>query len=119
MLKIAEFARIPPAQSEVVMLTTLLLPGTAIVYYGDELGMSDSASAISCEDTMDPYAKEPYAECDGYPEQSRDPARTPMQVRGAAYSCLAEVYFLQAQRKHFLPLRVLMDKYREYEYVYL
>ena len=75
------YARVPLLQNELVMMTSLLLPGTVIIYYGDELGMSDNGN-IDCEDTRDPYALPPYAECpDGQaPESSRDTARTPMQV---------------------------------------
>ena len=63
------------------MMTTLLLPGTVIIYYGDEVGMSDNGS-VDCDHTEDPYAKPPYAECPPTedPQSSRDPARTPMQV---------------------------------------
>ncbi len=63
------------------MMMTLLLPGTVIIYYGDEIGMSGE-DKITCELTQDPYALPPYAdECVGYPENSRDPARRPMQAR--------------------------------------
>ena len=57
----------------------MLLPGTAIVYYGDEIGMTDY-SEITCEQTRDRYALPPYAdECVGFPDETRDAARTPMQ----------------------------------------
>ncbi|KAK7076943.1 hypothetical protein SK128_021886 [Halocaridina rubra] len=56
-------------------MMALLLPGTSITYYGDEIGMVDTW--ISWEDTQDPqgcnYGPEHYA------EHSRDPERTPMQ----------------------------------------
>lgn len=64
-----------------VLLISLLLPGTLIVYYGDEISMC-SQEPIPCDLTMDPYALWPYAECDDFPEASRDPARTPMQWTG-------------------------------------
>ena len=80
---LAAFARVPSELNEVVMMMTLLLPGTVIIYYGDEIGMQ-AEGALLCEDTLDPYVKPPYMTCnDGdTPEVSRDPARTPMQVRG-------------------------------------
>ncbi len=78
-----EKARIPSQLSEAVMMATMLLPGTVILYYGDEIGMSDPAQPISCLETEDPYALPPYSGevvCLGSPPRSRDPARTPMQV---------------------------------------
>lgn len=59
------------------MITTmsLLLPGVAVNYYGDEIGMSDTY--ISWEDTQDPQGCG--AGKENYQEMSRDPARTPFQ----------------------------------------
>lgn len=61
--------------TDALNMVSLLLPGTAITYYGEEIGMEDTF--ISYEDTQDP------AGCnwgpDRYSEFSRDPARTPMQ----------------------------------------
>ncbi|XP_069956904.1 maltase A3 isoform X3 [Cherax quadricarinatus] len=53
----------------------LLLPGTPITYYGEEIGMEDAF--ISWEDTKDPQGCRWGPE--HYQEHSRDPARTPMQ----------------------------------------
>ncbi|KAK7076941.1 hypothetical protein SK128_021884 [Halocaridina rubra] len=53
----------------------LLLPGTPINYYGEEIGMLDTW--ISWEDTQDPQGCN-YGP-DGYEAKSRDPERTPMQ----------------------------------------
>ncbi|KAG0719013.1 Maltase 1 [Chionoecetes opilio] len=56
-------------------MVLLLLPGTPITYYGEEIGMENTD--ISWEDTKDPegcrWGKE------FYKEHSRDPERTPMQ----------------------------------------
>lgn len=56
-------------------MVILLLPGTPVTYYGEEIGMEDTF--ISWEDTVDPSG------CrwgpDLYQKYSRDPARTPMQ----------------------------------------
>ena len=39
----------------------LLLPGTAITYYGEEIGMEDIW--VSYEDTQDPFAKDNPVSC--------------------------------------------------------
>ncbi|XP_047501257.1 maltase A3-like isoform X1 [Penaeus chinensis] len=60
----------------------LLLPGTPVTYYGEEIGMVDAA--VSWEETQDPqgrhYGREKYL------EHSRDPARTPMQWDSTAFA---------------------------------
>ncbi|XP_063610821.1 maltase A3-like [Penaeus indicus] len=53
----------------------LLLPGTPVTYYGEEIGMEDVF--ISWEETQDPRGLNFGPE--RYLEFSRDPARTPMQ----------------------------------------
>jgi len=56
-------------------MINLLLKGTAVTYYGEEIGMEDTF--LTWEETIDP------AGCNTDPERyeqfSRDPARTPMQ----------------------------------------
>jgi len=56
-------------------MISLLQKGTAVTYYGEEIGMEDTW--ISWEDTVDPQAcnQDPA----NYETFSRDPARTPMQ----------------------------------------
>ena len=61
------------------MIMSLMLPGTTIIYYGDEIGMANTTN-ISFADTVDPYARPPYADESNYKSKSRDPFRTPMQV---------------------------------------
>ncbi|KAL7638994.1 UNVERIFIED_CONTAM: hypothetical protein RMT77_010528 [Armadillidium vulgare] len=56
-------------------MLVLLLPGTGVSYYGDEIGMVDAV--ISFEDTQDPAGIN--LGPDHYTETSRDPERTPMQ----------------------------------------
>ncbi|XP_076066771.1 maltase A3-like [Oratosquilla oratoria] len=56
-------------------MLTLLLPGTPVTYYGEEIGMQDVY--ISWEDTKDPWGYN--FGPDHYREHSRDPCRTPMQ----------------------------------------
>ncbi|KAK7070732.1 hypothetical protein SK128_004086, partial [Halocaridina rubra] len=63
-------------------MMSLLLPGTACTYYGEEIGMENTW--ISWEDTQDPEG------CnwgpDKYEEHSRDPERTPMQWDDSAFA---------------------------------
>eukprot|EP00095_Tigriopus_kingsejongensis_P010326 maker-scaffold187_size272365-snap-gene-1.32 protein:Tk10326 transcript:maker-scaffold187_size272365-snap-gene-1.32-mRNA-1 annotation:"neutral and basic amino acid transport protein rbat" len=85
-----ETSRIPFYQNELVMMTTLLLPGTVIMYYGDEIGMSDSTE-IKCQQSQDPFATPPYGvECKDYPEFSRDPGRAPMQWNNSTFAGFTE-----------------------------
>ncbi|XP_047740848.1 alpha-glucosidase [Hyalella azteca] len=60
---------------EALNMMTLLLPGTPVTYYGEEIGMENTF--VSFEDSKDPSG------CiwgpDRYMEFSRDPQRTPMQ----------------------------------------
>lgn len=62
------------------LLTLLLtLPGVAVTYNGDEIGMLDYRD-ISWEDTLDPQAcntNDP----ENFKDASRDPQRTPFQVQ--------------------------------------
>ncbi|XP_078034890.1 maltase 2 [Augochlora pura] len=56
-------------------MLSLLLPGQAYTYYGDEIAMLNTK--ISWYDTIDPMGKSRTRET--YEKYSRDPARTPMQ----------------------------------------
>ena len=56
-------------------MLTLLLPGQAAVYYGEEIGMLNTN--VSWEDTIDLKALQESEET--YQESTRDPVRTPMQ----------------------------------------
>ncbi|XP_055710288.1 maltase 2-like [Phlebotomus papatasi] len=53
------------------------LPGIAVTYYGEEIGMVDNRD-ITWEETQDPQACNPQ-DPSRYQELSRDPERTPMQ----------------------------------------
>ncbi|XP_070505137.1 maltase 2-like [Chironomus tepperi] len=61
-----------------MLMLLLLLPGVAVTYNGDEIGMLDYRYGISWEDTVDPQAcntNDPM----NYVWASRDPERTPFQ----------------------------------------
>ncbi|XP_015111696.1 maltase 1 [Diachasma alloeum] len=65
-----------PGRGDQMTMLTMILPGVAVTYNGEEIGMVDKTD-ISYEDTQDP------AGCNAgpakYTEKSRDPVRTPMQ----------------------------------------
>jgi alpha-glucosidase len=63
-----------PRKIRAAMLLLMTLRGTALLYYGDEIGMLDGA--VSPEEALDPLAKRAPV-----PTAGRDPCRTPMQWR--------------------------------------
>ncbi|XP_044018106.1 alpha-glucosidase-like [Aphidius gifuensis] len=67
--------RFGPKRADQLTMIATILPGVAIIYNGDEIGMENNI--ISWEETVDP------AGCNAGPERynttSRDPARTPFQ----------------------------------------
>jgi len=62
-------------RAKALTIMTLLLPGVAVTYNGEEIGMEDTW--YSWEDTVDPQGCN--AGKDGYEKASRDPARSPFQ----------------------------------------
>jgi alpha-glucosidase len=67
----------------------LTLPGVAVTYNGDEIGMLDHRD-ISWEDTLDPQAcntNDPK----NYKWASRDPQRTPFQWDGTVKKALNRI----------------------------
>jgi alpha-glucosidase len=62
-------SRVGPAQARVAAMLLLTLPGTPILYYGDELGLRDVP--VPPEQLRDPIAAL-------IPGRGRDPQRTPM-----------------------------------------
>lgn len=65
-----------PGRSDQMTMLAMILPGVAVTYYGEEIGMIDK-SDISFNDTQDPVGCS--AGPDKYKQHSRDPERTPMQ----------------------------------------
>lgn len=59
---------------DVVNMLDQLLPGTAVTYYGDEIGMEDNMK-IPCNESHDPAGCQDGVNLGG----SRDPERTPFQ----------------------------------------
>jgi alpha-glucosidase len=62
-------SRLGPAQARVAAMLLLTLPGTPILYQGEELGLTDVP--IPADQTLDPIAHL-------IPGRGRDPERTPM-----------------------------------------
>ena len=73
--------RFPEEVVNCLFITALLLPGTGIIYYGDEIGMNNN-TGLNFANTKDPYAKKYCSEVEFNNGNclSRDPSRTPMQV---------------------------------------
>ncbi|XP_043483468.1 maltase 2-like [Leptopilina heterotoma] len=65
-----------PGRSDQMTMLAMILPGVAVTYYGEELGMIDKTD-ISWEDTQDPQGCN--AGKEKYQSRSRDPNRTPFQ----------------------------------------
>lgn len=70
--------RFPGRDNQMTMLA-MILPGVAVTYYGEEIGMIDKTD-ISWEDTQDPQGCN--AGKERFQTQSRDPFRTPFQWNG-------------------------------------
>ncbi|GLH04145.1 Maltase 1 [Gryllus bimaculatus] len=68
--------RFGPQLADAMNMLSLLLPGTAITFMGEELAMEDHLG-ITWEETQDPWAIN--AGPDEYMVYSRDPERTPFQ----------------------------------------
>ncbi|KAI4484894.1 hypothetical protein M0802_012987 [Mischocyttarus mexicanus] len=79
MLSNHDFSRVPSRiglnRVDGLHMLSLLLPGQAYTYYGEEIAMLDSK--ISWDKTIDPMGCDQTS--DTYENFSRDPARTPMQ----------------------------------------
>mgnify|MGYP003623941527 CR=1 FL=1 len=60
---------------DAINMITILLPGTPVTYYGEEIGMENTE--ISYNNTKDPYGINSGPK--HYKLFSRDPERTPMQ----------------------------------------
>lgn len=76
-------SRFGPERVDGMMALLLTLPGVAVTYYGDEIGMVDHRD-ISWEETTDPQACNLNSSV--YKDASRDPARTPFQWDSSVFS---------------------------------
>ena len=67
-------------------MLNLLLPGTSVIYYGDEIGMHsepNDPSDLEWAEVRDPYTTKYCTEAEFEKDECicRDPSRTPMQVK--------------------------------------
>jgi alpha-glucosidase len=69
-------------------MISLLLPGVAITYYGEEIGMQDVT--LTWEQTIDPAGRN--AGPDRFTKHSRDPQRSPMQWNNETNAGEYEMY---------------------------
>lgn len=65
-----------PGRADQMTMLAMILPGVAVTYYGEEIGMIDKTD-ITWEETQDPSACN--AGKEKYQSRSRDPVRTPFQ----------------------------------------
>ncbi|EFN70155.1 Maltase 1 [Camponotus floridanus] len=75
-----------PGMADQMTMLAMILPGVAVTYYGEEIGMVDKTD-ITWEETQDPLACN--AGREKYQSRSRDPVRTPFQwhfQRNAGFS---------------------------------
>lgn len=68
-------SRFPDRADQMIMLE-MILPGVAVTYNGEEIGMTDKDD-MSWEDTVDPQACNTNPQV--YQSKTRDPERTPFQ----------------------------------------
>lgn len=69
------FTRFGRDFGQAVTIMTQLLPGIAVTYYGEEIGMEDSY--VSWNDTVDPWGRN--GGPDNYWSLTRDKVRKPFQ----------------------------------------
>ena len=78
--------RFPIHLNNIFFMINLLLPGTSVIYYGDEIGMSNNATDLKWSEVQDPYTTNSlYCNQTQFEKDEcicRDPSRTPMQVTG-------------------------------------
>ncbi|TMW51456.1 hypothetical protein DOY81_003481 [Sarcophaga bullata] len=85
-------SRFGAASVDAINMLIMTLPGVAVTYNGEEIGMEDFRD-ISWEDTVDPPAVN--AGPDNYKKVSRDPERTPFQwssEKNAGFSMAAKTW---------------------------
>lgn len=92
-------------------MLVMTLPGIAVTYYGEEIGMVDYRN-ISWEDTIDPAGKN--TNPDVFMQFTRDPERTPMQwdaTKNAGFST-ADITWLPVN-PNYVDLNLKQQKEKE------
>lgn len=107
-----------PGRADQMTMLAMILPGVAVTYYGEEIGMVDKMD-ISWEDTKDPQACN--AGKERYQSRSRDPARTPFQWnfhRNAGFSNASKTWLPIHDDYTFINLLVQQHQYESHYLVY-
>ncbi|XP_024888298.1 alpha-glucosidase-like [Temnothorax curvispinosus] len=97
-----------PGRADQMTMLAMILPGVAVTYYGEEIGMVDKMD-ISWTDTQDPQACN--AGKDKYKSRSRDPVRTPYQWNfstNAGFSKAAKTWL--PVHDNFINVNLLLQK---------
>lgn len=82
---------------DALLTLVMTLPGIAVTYQGEEIGMVDNRDGISWEETVDPPACN--SNKDEYKWRSRDPQRTPFQWDNSEWAG-----FSKGNKKPWLPI---------------
>jgi len=92
---------------DALLTLVMTLPGIAVTYNGEEIGMVDFRDGISFEETVDPQACNSYPDGprDGWQWSSRDPVRTPFQWDDGNFAG-----FCECRNRTWLPVN---DNYRQ------
>ncbi|KAL6256798.1 hypothetical protein P5V15_011737 [Pogonomyrmex californicus] len=106
-----------PGRADQMTMLAMILPGVAVTYYGEEIGMVDKMD-ISWEDTQDPQACN--AEKDKYKSRSRDPVRTPYQwdpSKNAGFSKATKTWL--PIHDNYVDVNLLAQKYNNDSHYYV
>jgi alpha-glucosidase len=102
-----------PGRADQMTMLAMILPGVAVTYYGEEIGMVDNMD-ISWEKTKDPQGCK--AGKEKYQSRSRDPARTPFQwnyLLNAGFSNANETWL--PIHKNYRSINLDVEKYEPIE----
>lgn len=100
-------------------ILVMTLPGIAVTYYGEEIGMEDNQD-ISWEDTQDPQACQTEDQ-ENYKKFSRDPVRTPFQwdnTVSAGFSSTVDTWLPVHENYKTLNLKAQKEEERSHFKIY-
>ena len=97
--------RFPANLNNIFFMINLLLPGTSVIYYGDEIGMSNSTK-LTWSQIQDPYTKTYCNETNFDDCICRDQSRTPMQ-----WTAGPKAGFTNSSEPPWLPIGANYEQY--------